>query len=334
MVRLVAVVAVLNLIAGLTPPSVASNGITATEASSVSLQELVDNVREATQLVPTFQTQHPDLYSNLDRSLDQIHYSSRGLGEIATTHGALVGVRWSKNDLRLIRSGEIEPELQFVKAVYNGVLLPKLRQSVAAGTLSQGELDRINRPVSNLLALQAQDVIGANEVFLRKIERKYGPQSASLNFVESILNYTVIPTIDKLTSKVFLLRHLTSPIVSDPITGDPGPVELIAAYAPAYLNPTGTGAESVSAVSAAELGIRWYLFREGWGQGDPLKPAYWSAGVLISGDLQGGFRYPFKGDEKLGGFFSWGAFKLGYLDEDGDRTLLLSKEFKVIPGPL
>ncbi len=111
----------------------------------------------------------------------------------------------------------------------------------------------------------------------------------------------------------------------------PGPLEVVASYDAAYLTVVD---EEPELISTAGFGIRYYLLGDGWGEEDGLtgflKPGYFSLGVLIVPEEDGALVWPWWGEERLGGFFTWGELKLAYVGGDEDR-FMVGRELQMIP---
>jgi hypothetical protein len=156
------------------------------------------------------------------------------------------------------------------------------------------------------------------EVSLEKIRRyevKFGPGSPHLNLLETGLNYAL---------------QWWSWFGPDD-QGWPGPWEAMAGYETTFLTYTN---EEPRAMAVAQFGLRRYIFRRGWGEpgwSGMLKPRYWSAAFLVAGNHDGALTWPWRGEERYGAAFSWGAIQVGYLWGDDDR-FIVSREFYVIPG--
>ena len=166
----------------------------------------------------------------------------------------------------------------------------------------------------------ALEVITARDKALRRLanyERKLGPTSAKLNLPEVLLNYS---------AQRWIPGFRPTPL------GGPSPWEVIASYTPGYIT-FAEGESGVLPVSASEFGFRFYLFGEKFGQSGfagLLMPSYFSFGVLTASDENGALVWPWRGRERSGGFVSWGAIKIGYIDRDRG-TWLFSRQFQAVP---
>lgn len=153
---------------------------------------------------------------------------------------------------------------------------------------------------------------------LRRYEKKFGPQSPRLNWVEAGLNVLAANTI-----KGFGPNG----------QGDPGPLEVIAAYSSSYVSRKD---DQYQVTSVLEVGLRGYLFKDGWGENDGykgmLQPGYWSIGGIMAGAEDGPLEF-LEGHKRFGLFAAWGSVKVAYLlgnDGETDRWLV-SKQFQFIP---
>jgi hypothetical protein len=152
---------------------------------------------------------------------------------------------------------------------------------------------------------------------LANYERKLGPSSARLNFPEVLLNYA---------AQRWIPGFKPTPL------GGPSPWEVIAAYTPGYVT-FDEDEDGVLPVSASEFGFRFYLFGDSFGRSGwagVLLPSYFSFGVLTASDRNGALVWPWRGRERSGGFVSWGAIKVGYIDRDRG-TWLFSRQFQAVP---
>ncbi|MEP7383338.1 MAG: hypothetical protein ABI910_16740, partial [Gemmatimonadota bacterium] len=148
---------------------------------------------------------------------------------------------------------------------------------------------------------------------LNRFERKYGPDSPRLNIVEVGLNYVA----------------QWVPLFKPNAEGWPSRFEVVTSYVPLYLTVVDSRARPVT---VAELGLRGYLWRRGWGgsEGGALRPGYISFGVALAGDRDGAFVSPLKGTRRVGGYFGWGETKLAILGGK-ERRLLLTRQFQMVP---
>jgi hypothetical protein len=166
--------------------------------------------------------------------------------------------------------------------------------------------------------LHAEILRTSMEVSLEKIRRyevKFGPGSPRLNVLETGLNYAL---------------QWWSWFGPDD-QGWPGPWEAMAGYETTFLTYAD---DEPRALAAAQFGLRRYIFRGGWGVSGwsgILKPRYWSAAFLVTGDRDGALTWPWRGEERFGAAFSWGSIQAGYLWGDDER-FIVSREFYVIPG--
>lgn len=149
---------------------------------------------------------------------------------------------------------------------------------------------------------------------LRRYERKFGPGSARLNGVEVLVN--------------FALQRVRA-FGPDP-RGWPGPLETVIAYTPTYLT---INDGSARLVSAGEFGLRHYFFGRAWGRGGLrglARPAFTTVGMVVAHEEDGGLRWPWKGDPRLGVFMPWGDIKVAYVGGEAQRVLV-SRQFQLVP---
>lgn len=152
---------------------------------------------------------------------------------------------------------------------------------------------------------------------LANYERKLGPASVRLNGPEVLLNYA---------AQRWVPGFQPTPL------GGPSPWEVVLSYSPAYVT-FGEGESGIVPVSAAEFGLRFYLFGDGFGKSGlagVFLPGYFSFGMLTASDRNGALVWPWRGRERSGAFVSWGSIKIGYIDRDRG-TWLFSRQFQAIP---
>ncbi len=175
--------------------------------------------------------------------------------------------------------------------------------------------DEIFQPLTDYHRAILSESLGHNLEKMRRFEKKFGPRAPRLNALEVGVN--------------FLLQRVPGFYPTD--EKGPGPLEVVASYDAAYLTVVD---EEPELISTAGFGIRYYLLGDGWGEEDGftgfLKPGYFSLGVLVAPEEDGVLVWPWQGEERLGGFFTWGELKLAYVGGDEDR-FMVSREFQTIP---
>ncbi|MBC7894220.1 MAG: hypothetical protein H7066_02350 [Cytophagaceae bacterium] len=194
-------------------------------------------------------------------------------------------------------------------------LMPAELRTALEGTraVSDDSVDRILAPLDALNFARRNISIGQSLEKLNRFERKYGPDAPQLNGVEVGLNYVAqwIP--------LFLPNS----------EGWPSRFEIVGAYVPAYLTMVDSKAR---AVTVAEVGLRSYIWRAGWGgkEGGVLRPGYLSFGVAVAGAQDGAFVSPLQGESRIGAFLGWGEAKVAFLGGDRKRVLV-TRQFQAIP---
>ena len=201
---------------------------------------------------------------------------------------------------------------------FRAKLLAALGNDTAART-------RLTSPLTQIHLVQLDSGMARNEEKLRRYKIKYGPASARLNLLETVVNYGLLQGVPGFRST----------------EAGPGPLELITSYSTAYFMLYRPGAgkfpEEPMLASVFEGGLRWYFFAKGWGgeglAGRFLKPAYCTAGLAVAGGRSGFFKWPFEAESRLGAFASWGDIKLAVIGvNDWDKSeILLSRQFQFIP---
>jgi hypothetical protein len=182
-----------------------------------------------------------------------------------------------------------------------------------ARVVSDDSVDRILAPLDALNFARRNISIAQSLEKLNRFERKYGPGAPQLNAVEVGLNY--------LAQWVPLFLPNTE--------GWPSRFEIVGAYVPAYFTVSDSKAR---AVTVAEVGLRSYIWRKGWGgaEGGVWRPGYVSFGLAVAGDRDRAFVSPLQGESRIGAFLGWGQAKVAYIGGDQKRVLV-TRQFQAIP---
>lgn len=197
------------------------------------------------------------------------------------------------------------------RMLVRGPVVRPIVRSALGDSVAQ-RLAVITETAFGLLSLDARDAALQR---LANYERKLGPTSARLNGVEVLANWG---------AQKWIPGFRPTP------RGGPSPWEAVAAYVPTYATVDSSRAV---AVSASEFGLRRYLFgkafgAEGWR--GLIRPAYWSAGMLVVSDRNGALVWPWDGRTRHGIFASWGATKVGYVSGRNGEWLI-SHQLQTIP---
>jgi hypothetical protein len=199
---------------------------------------------------------------------------------------------------------DIKDAIDTIKAVANSILAP-------AGTLPPD----LQKTVVELQREETAQALTWDIEILRRLERKYGPGSAKLNGLEVLANYGL----------------QWSPWFGINTRDEPGPFEAVLAYVPSYFSRAD---EKMRLIGVAEIGLRQYIFRRGWGEGSGrlafVRPAYTSYGVAWAGESDDPLTPPWRGSSRLGVFFGWGEIKAAYLFGD-DQRFLVTQQIQLIP---
>jgi hypothetical protein len=190
----------------------------------------------------------------------------------------------------------------------------EVRPAIAAsvGTEVASQLVRATETAQGLLTLAA---LNRSLGRIARYERKLGPTSPRLNGPEVVLNYAAQRWIPG-----FRATEL----------GGPSHLEIVASYTPAYVP---FDADKITAVSASEFGVRYYLFGESFGATGwrgVLRPSYWSAGAITVSDRDGALVWPWDGRTRTGAFVAWGAIKVAYVQGREGAEWLASKQFQAV----
>ncbi len=193
---------------------------------------------------------------------------------------------------------------EIVGQEFRDALAPRLSRAAIDSLLDPFEaFDVVRRASSKDMSLEK----------LRRFERKYGPSTPKLNAVEVVLNFGA--------------QWL--PGFRPNGDGWPSRHEVVASYVPTYLTVTDGKAR---AVTVAELGVRSYLWTDGWGgrTGGVLRPGYVSFGLALAGEADGALSSPLRGASRFGGFFGWGDAKVAFVGGREPR-FLVTRQVQLVP---
>lgn len=228
------------------------------------------------------------------------------------THAPLRAVARVSNNVNRAVQREIFEAMEEFRA---DTRQPDLRPivSTALGE-ANGDFVRVAETAHSLAVVTSRDNALRR---LANYERKLGPTSPKLNLPEVLLNYA---------AQRWIPGFRPTPL------GGPSPWEVVASYSPAYVT-FDDGESGVLPVSTSEFGLRFYLFGDTFGKSGVAGlffPSYFSFGVLTASDENGALVWPWRGRDRSGGFVSWGAIKIGYIDRDRG-TWLFSRQFQAVP---
>ncbi len=153
---------------------------------------------------------------------------------------------------------------------------------------------------------------------LARYERKYGPASPRLNYLEVGLNYAAqfVPGFKSTES------------------GGPSPLEIIASYNSLSLKLNDSTSATANMVSTGRLGLRIYFFSEAWGQEGRimhfLSPAHASLGLMSMGPQDDPLQRAWGRGYRLGPFVSWGDLFAGYVGGSNHGLVVGTNKF-IIP---
>lgn len=276
----------------------------------VTLRAIVAAVSEG-RVRAGFADAHPSLDQELGEHLQTL--SRSGMLDYTAEELAAAVETPRLSALARVRSGLVTPQVAVALSEIKGLRNNELREALEAAT-SVEEARKILQPVTAFQAAQLDRSLANSAEILRKYERKFGPASARLNGAEVVLNYA--------------LQGVAG--FGPNADGEPGPFEAIASYSPTYMT---YAAGQARMVSASEFGLRRYIFNERWGTGGLnglMRPAFITLGLAVASEEDGALRWPWKGESRLGAFFSWGELKVAYVHGD-DQRLLVSRQFQLVP---
>ena len=210
----------------------------------------------------------------------------------------------------LSRAAIADAMSEFRALVRTSEVRPVIATSVGPDVASQ--LVRATETAQGLLTLVA---LNRSLGRIARYERKLGPTSPKLNGPEVVLNYAAQRWVPG-----FRATEL----------GGPSHLEIVASYTPGYVP---LDADKITAVSASEFGVRYYLFGESFGAAGwrgVLRPSYWSVGAITVSDRDGALVWPWDGRTRTGAFVAWGAVKVAYVQGRDGAEWLASKQFQAV----
>lgn len=308
----------LGLLTVISPSAVvlAQPATIAVEGTVGSFRRAVESATRAARLadtLPAFQQLLLRQLAVLDRrTLDSIPLDAVGREWMssATNRAPLSRVaRWRPRDpMALLSAAE---QIAIDSAAFVSLqLLPDLLDA----RLPEDSVDVLLAPISAFDRARRIESLAQSVEKLRRYERKFGPTSARLNVVEVGLN--------------FVAQSL--PPFRPSADGWPSPFEVVAAYVPTY----GTVHDGrATAWTVLEVGLRYYVFDERWGQSGLaglLRPSQLAMGVAVVNADGGALQEPWRDSPRVGGFVSWGGVKLAIVGGNGPN-LLITRQFQVIP---
>jgi hypothetical protein len=186
------------------------------------------------------------------------------------------------------------------------------------------QISALLAPLDSLNAARRRVALKNDLTALTNFERKYGPNAPSLSLLESALNYAVQPVPPFRTSE----------------TSGPSPYEIIASYGMASLKFGATSndetvKDGTKVVSTGRVGLRRYIFADGWGDSSLvnryLRPGYVSAGLLTIGPTDAAATRVWGHGYRAGAFLGWGELFAGYVIDPRHRVVV-GIEKQLIPG--
>jgi hypothetical protein len=284
----------------------------------VTMSDFVGAAREVAEKVGLEQ-RDPERSEELENNLSAIEGTGVDLLPVAQVAAGLLQpgpmmLSRSKRDeygASLLGQPYLKDAVDRVQQIINGEYRT---YQTAAGREAASELDGIMGPLTAYHKALLDKSLEIDREKLRRFEKKFGPNAPKLNALEVGLN--------------FIAQRFPG---FRPNDRGPGAWEVIAAYDTGYLTLVD---EEPAVVSTAGFGLRYYLLGNGWGEADGLagmlKPGHASAGVLLAPNEDGALLWPWQGEERIGGFVTWGALKLAYVGGDEER-FMVSREFQAIP---
>lgn len=204
----------------------------------------------------------------------------------------------------------LEAPLQCMKLIANNII-----RSLNSDREKQSDVAQKLAVMGKIQSQQLDFAQQQSAKRFRNYQIKYGLSSAQLNVVETLVNWGL----------------QSAPLFGVSKENGPGPLEFAAAYSSSYLLLDDI-TKNQQAFSLIEIGLRYYIFKNGFGKGKRLKPAYFSAGIALAPKEPGILKLPHlkRDGGDIGVFISWGDVKFAYINGD-DSSFLVSKHFQFIP---
>jgi hypothetical protein len=225
-------------------------------------------------------------------------------------------LRWNRDQVALTLPGGFVDSLAQISVMAHGSLMNEL-----AAKIGKDSLDVLYKPIDTFLQKVHENRLAANQEKLRRFSVKYGPDSPHLNLVEAGLNY-----VGQLILPGLLLGH----------EGAPSPFELVATYRTTDLTASQSATErtKLRMVTSAQLGLRWYNFAPGCGQGgkmqELLHPCHISGGAFLMGPSDTPLAKFWGSGRRAGAYGAWGGYHMGYV-AGAEKRLVFGLDTQVLP---
>lgn len=297
--------------------------IESARAQSFTLGDIFERMR-AGEAIVGFAAAHPQLDARITvlesymRSQDAmgIGLDSLGLLYSGLSSDFSTVLRWNRDAFsrdsvatRAVLPAGFKDSLVQLNIVAHGTLQRELEARIGADSLNV-----LYRPVDQFLQNVLRHGVARNGETLRRFAVKYGPDSPHLNLLEAGLNYA---------------GQLLLPGVFLGSNGGPSPWEMVAAYRTTDLTVSSTAMEASKArvVTSAQLGMRWYNFAVGCGEGSQLHqllhPCHAAGGVFLMGPADTPLAQLWHDGQRGGAYGAWGNYHLGFV---------LAREKRVVFG--
>ena len=197
-----------------------------------------------------------------------------------------------------------------------GTLQRELKARIGADSLNV-----LYRPIDQFLQSVLEHGIARNGETLRRFAVKYGPDSPHLNLLEAGLNYA---------------GQLLLPGVFLGSSGGPSPWEMVAAYRTTDLTVSSTPTETskLRVVTSAQLGMRWYNFAMGCGEGSQvhqlLHPCHAAAGAFVMGKADTPLAQLWHDGQRAGAYGAWGNYHFGFVLGQ-EKRIVFGLDTQVLP---
>lgn len=291
-----------------------AGSVSAAQQSTHTLGDILSALQRGAEQVD-FRTVEPAASQKLDSLTTLFRQADAGsvpvetLAELIVRKRASVGdvARWDPRATELLTQPWFRSAVVMLLRIANGSLQPELTRRLQPPAVNEilALTDKLGRLVRQLASIQSEEK-------LRRFEIKYGPDSPRLNLAEVGLNY--------------LAQWV--PVLGPSADGWPSRYELVTAYRTMELTATKAANGDLSArlVSAGQVGLRWYHWKQGWGTGGRIarltRPQHASFGAFAMGPRDAPLERPWGKGRRTGVFIGWGDVHAAYLFGDGRRVVL------------
>ena len=299
-------------------------------AQGFTLGDIFERMR-AGEAIVGFAAAHPQLDARitvLESYMRSQGAMGMGLDSLGMLYSGLAPeyatvLRWNRDAFsrdsvatRAVLPPGFKDSLVQLNIVAHGTLQRELEARIGADSLNV-----LYRPVDQFLDDVLRHGVARNGETLRRFAVKYGPDSPHLNLLEAGLNYA---------------GQLLLPGVFLGSSGGPSPWEMVAAYRTTDLtvSSTATQASKLRVVTSAQLGMRWYNFAVGCGEGSQvhqlLHPCHAAAGAFVMGPADTPLAQLWHDGQRAGAYGAWGNYHVGFVLGQ-EKRVVFGLDTQVLP---